>query len=119
MTRSKQGGPYIYLYFFLPGQETGQTQWSPAAQSIPSSKDWPVLPLAAEEYTVNKGQKQTALLSFFPSGGKPEPLGPLYPSLNISRHPHSLGLLMEFAPYQLAEKECREDTAACSKQKEA
>lgn len=57
--------------------------------------------------------------ALFPSGAKPGPLGSHSTSLPTSCHVPSLGLLIEFAPYQLAQEECSKNTAAHSEQEEA
>lgn len=80
-------------------------------------------PLAAEACTEKslRARHKQFYQALFPSGAKPGPLGPHYTSLPKSCHPPSLGLPIEteFAPYQLAQKECSEDAAAYSKQEEA
>ena len=100
-------------------------------QPILKSKDWPVLPLAAEECTENhRGPDKNTFTRTCSH------LEPKFPSIPICSHPDlwaptilpslpaatpslSLPIKIKFAPYQLAQEECGEDAAAYGEQEEA
>lgn len=69
--------------------------------------------------SLHSRHKHKLYQALFPHAAKTRPLGSRSTSLPTSCHLPSLGLLIEFAPHQLAQEERGEDTAAHGEQEEA